>query len=239
MSYNPSYKDHQALLFRAAVVEMNKEKEQNRIEYHTTRMFPKAGEAPTAESWLNEMSEGLKKADEAEDNPASEPEEEEVSSPGGAGASNKLKTRKQRRKAKELLAEKRRLQRLKANKLKNEDIYLLKAMKKNLKKEEAMLQGRLEKRRLKKQESMLTPALLSKHKFEEPEIDLKLSDELTGNLRSLKPEGNLLQDRFKSMQKRNVFEPTVKEKAKKQKKKLKRKIFERKSNKLPGHSQKK
>lgn len=40
------------------------------------------------------------------------------------------------------------------------------------------------------------PAKLSKHKYEEPEAELKLTDELSGNLRSLKPEGNLLADRL-------------------------------------------
>lgn len=40
------------------------------------------------------------------------------------------------------------------------------------------------------------PANLSKHKYEEPEAELKLTDELSGNLRSLKPEGNLLADRL-------------------------------------------
>jgi len=41
---------------------------------------------------------------------------------------------------------------------------------------------------------------LSKHKFEEEDEDIKLTEELVGSLRSLKPEGNLLKDRFKSFQ---------------------------------------
>ena len=48
------------------------------------------------------------------------------------------------------------------------------------------------------------PAMLSGNKYEEPEVEIKLSGELTGNLRSLRPEGNLLEDRFKSLQKRSV-----------------------------------
>lgn len=52
------------------------------------------------------------------------------------------------------------------------------------------------KRRLQKDERLMTqPLTLSKHKFTEAEMELKLSGELTGNLRSLKPEGNLLADR--------------------------------------------
>ena len=46
------------------------------------------------------------------------------------------------------------------------------------------------------QAKKFAPAKLSKHKYEEPEAELKLSDELSGNLRSMKPEGNLLADRL-------------------------------------------
>jgi nucleolar protein 53 len=42
--------------------------------------------------------------------------------------------------------------------------------------------------------------------YEEPDIDLQLSEELVGSLRQLKPEGNLLRDRFKSLQKRGIIE---------------------------------
>ena len=58
------------------------------------------------------------------------------------------------------------------------------------------IEANARKRRLQKDERLLTtPLTLSKHKFTEPELELKLSEELTGNLRSMKPEGNLLADR--------------------------------------------
>ncbi len=47
------------LLWRAAVVELNKEKEQHRIDYHTTRLFPDKKDAPDHNTWLAEMSEGV------------------------------------------------------------------------------------------------------------------------------------------------------------------------------------
>ena len=99
------------------------------------------------------------------------------------------------------------------------------------------------------------PAKLSKHKYEEPETELKLSDELAGSLRGLKPEGNLLADRlvntsylvfccccvsnchgtyfvrFKSLQKRNVIETRVKAKIVKNPKK--RKKLEKRNYKMP------
>ena len=59
LSYNPSLKDHQDILWKAAVVEMQKERADRKIEYHTTRMFPDVRNAPTKESIFAEMSEGI------------------------------------------------------------------------------------------------------------------------------------------------------------------------------------
>ena len=66
-SYNPSYGDHQDLLWKAAVVELNKEKAIQKVEYHTTRMFPDAKNAPTEQTWLQEMSEGIGAGADKED----------------------------------------------------------------------------------------------------------------------------------------------------------------------------
>jgi len=56
-----------------------------------------------------------------------------------------------------------------------------------------------------------------RHRFEEADLDLNLSEDITGNLRTMKTEGNLLHDRFKSMQKRNIIEPRIRVKATKTK----------------------
>ena len=39
---------------------MNKEKAVQRIEYHTTRMFPDKRNAPTQATYIKEMSEGIR-----------------------------------------------------------------------------------------------------------------------------------------------------------------------------------
>jgi len=39
---------------------------------------------------------------------------------------------------------------------------------------------------------------LGKLKYEEAELDLQLSEEITGNLRTLRPEGNILRDRYRT-----------------------------------------
>ena len=86
-----------------------------------------------------------------------------------------------------------------------------------------------EKRKVAAEEKLLGPVRLSNYKYEPQEIEIKLSDELTGNLRNLKQEGSLLEDRFKSMQRRNMIEVRVKQKVVK---KLKRKTFEKRSHKM-------
>jgi nucleolar protein 53 len=58
----------------------------------------------------------------------------------------------------------------------------------------------------KKQRNLYGQKRISSLKYQDAEIDLKLSDELTGSLISLKPEGNILMDRYKSFQKRNILE---------------------------------
>ena len=50
----------QDLLWKSALTEVNKEKAVQKIEYHTTRMFPDRKNAPTQESYIKEMSEGIK-----------------------------------------------------------------------------------------------------------------------------------------------------------------------------------
>jgi len=70
------------------------------------------------------------------------------------------------------------------------------------------IKRRQEIRKAKKEQKQYLPAQLSRNKFEPQEMELKLTSELTGNLRTLKPEGNVLLDRYKSLQKRNIIETT-------------------------------
>lgn len=65
---------------------------------------------------------------------------------------------------------------------------------------------RIEKRLVQKFE----PRRIARKKFEEEEVPLPLSTENLGTMRSIDPEGNVLVDRFKSLQKRNIIAPNVK-----------------------------
>lgn len=239
-SYNPSYQDHQELLWRAAIVEMNKEKAANKIEFHTTRMFPDSKDAPTDKSWLKEMSEGLGPHGLAsqEEVEATDEEEDEVETSGSdeegemvVKASSKLKTRQQRRKERVRKVRDHKSRLTKAQKKKDQDVFRVKTLNKIIKAKEVVTQKRMENRKLKKALKLQGALQLSANKFEEPEVDLKLTEELAGSLRELKPEGNILYDRYKSLQKRNVFETTVQQKS--TRKSHRRKKVEKRSYKMP------
>ena len=69
------------LLWKSALTEVNKEKAAQRIEYHTTKMFPDKRDAPTQETYIKEMSEGIKELGGAVDDD-SEGDDDHVSSIG-------------------------------------------------------------------------------------------------------------------------------------------------------------
>merc|ERR1711860_311518 len=210
---------------------LRKEKEKHRIDFHTTKMMPDKNNRPTRESWSKEMSMGIPALQKVE---KKHPEDEDKDEEDGVveGEENeekalaKPKTRKQRRKEREAHKETFLAKKMKTEAKKHADIFRAKKIQKALAADELVIQANMIKRQQRKEAKLDTAAVLSGTKYEEPEIDLKLSSELTGNLRSLKPEGNILQDRFKSMQKRNIIETRVKQRVKKNPK-LRKKVLKR------------
>lgn len=63
-------------------------------------------------------------------------------------------------------------------------------------------------KREREEERRVQPHRLGKHAFEEAEIDVNLPEDISGNLRNIMPEGNILKDRYKSMQRRNIVAPS-------------------------------
>jgi len=63
------------------------------------------------------------------------------------------------------------------------------------------------KKEQRKEEKKKKKLLKSLHGIEEPRIEVQLADELADSLRTLKPEGNLLRDRYRSAQERGLVEP--------------------------------
>jgi len=229
-SYNPSLGDHQDLLWKAAIVEMDKEKELTRIERGTTMMFPGAG-YKQEETYIQEMSEGIKELEKEGEAVEEESEEEENDEEKEEGVKcKKLIGRKRKRDRRGRKFEENKKRREMESKKEQQEVMRLKSIKKELKVDDEMTKDRQEKREEADKEKRKGAIQLSNYKFENQELEIKLSDELTGNLRNLKAEGSLLEDRFKSLQKRNVIETRVPQKI--VKKAHKRKKFEKKSYKM-------
>lgn len=80
---------------------------------------------------------------------------------------------------------------------------------KTLREREAQLRAKHEQKMQQKLAKGLAGQKLGKHVVPEGEIEVQLGEDLTENLRTLKPEGNLFRDRFLSMQQRALIEPRV------------------------------
>jgi len=94
---------------------------------------------------------------------------------------------------------------------KNKEKRMLKGQKlddalKDFQEREKMLSERLDIKKQKEELNKLKPKRLGKEKYEEKEIEVMLSEELPNSLRELTPKIDLLEDRFLSLQKRNMIE---------------------------------
>ena len=202
-SYNPSVEEHQDLLWKATMVELAKEKELKRIERQTTAMFPSKGKAPTAQDRVKEMSEGIlelneDEGDNDEDKDQAEAAENSETEKGDEDQKVvKPKTRKQKRDRRGRMFEEQKEKRMKETRIREMEVMRVKSLKKELSKEDQRTQENQERREKQRVEKMSGPIQLSNYKYEPQELELKLSDELTGNLRNLSPEGSLLEDRCK------------------------------------------
>lgn len=204
-SYNPSFEDHQKLLHEIAQKEMELIKEEKHLDRVTSKMFRKVSQKQKEDNYIQEMSEGLK----PEDNPDTENEDDDptvrsVNPP----VRNMKKTRVQRRKQKEQKELERERQREKVEKRKISDIYKLKLMDRQFSAKERKQKLLREKRLKKKTEHALGTKTLSRVKFEPLDPEFKLASELSGNLRNTEATTNLLKDRFKSLQQRNIVAPS-------------------------------
>ncbi|KAK1123844.1 hypothetical protein K0M31_008532 [Melipona bicolor] len=205
ISYNPSFQDHQNLLREVIQKEMEFIKEEEHLNRVTTKMFKKVSPEEKENNLIKEMSEGLKP--ENDQDPDGDEDDDPTVKSVNPPVKNQKKTRVQRRKQKEQkdLAYKRQQEKIEKKKI--SDMYKLKLLDRQLaakeKKQKILRQKRLKKKTLK----ALGTKTLSKVKFEPLEPNFKLSSELTGNLRNTEPTNNLLKDRFKSLQKRNIVAP--------------------------------
>lgn len=227
-SYNPDYDDHQDLLLKAHTIELAKLKEEQKLVRRLQRNAKKMSWPELEKRWLDEMSvadlfETKAESDNDDDNEEAEKKEEISISKRelrrrteAVNNGRKLDTKAKRDK-------KKLLEKIKERQLENEtkmkfqqhEIYRLKSLKKEVSQKLKVEAEQAEKRKQEEEEKHATgQKRLGRLKFEHEELDLQLSEEITGNLRTLKPEGNIMRDRYKNLQKRNMIEPREKAKGK-------------------------
>jgi len=165
------------------------------------------------ENIIKEMSEGLPKNQTTSNfNSLEENHQEEEDSSiitSGKPVKNIKKTLVQKRKQREQKQATNERALIKLEKKKNSDIYKLKILQKQIEAKDRKQEYLRQKRMKKHERESLMPKTLSKMKFEPIDPDFQLAEELTGNLRNCKPSKNLLKDRYKSLQQRNILAPTV------------------------------
>ncbi|XP_039105922.1 ribosome biogenesis protein NOP53 isoform X2 [Hyaena hyaena] len=232
-SYNPSFEDHQTLLLAAHEVELQRQKEAEKLERQLA--LPSSEQAATQESAFQEMCQGLLEESDGEGEPGQDKGPEaggeqaegaEASVMAMRPAAVEKKTEQQRRREK--AARKMRVQQaaLRAARLRHQELFRLRGIKAQVAQRLAELARRRERRRAQILAQADRPRRLGRLKYQDPDIDVQLSSELSGSLRTLKPEGNILRDRFKSFQKRNMIEPRERAKFKR---KYKVKLVERRA----------
>ncbi|KAF6017181.1 GLTSCR2 [Bugula neritina] len=208
-SYNPSFDDHQELLQKVVKKQVKEDLEERKLLKKTAANYGAEG-PPTQESYLKEMSQGLG-LNEGSD-VESHTEEQDDTLTGSVNppkAAQKMKTKKQKRKRKEMLQEL-------ANRKKEKQARILNDKNSNnrfraIRKEIAVQEQQAEEKSRKKSLLLASDGLrtkrLNKKRYEEMEESVALTSELKGSMRLAKPSHSLLVDRFNSLQKRNVIEP--------------------------------
>lgn len=201
-SYNPDFFSHQALLQEAHEVEVKKKKEEDKVE---KQLAVNKEDTATEETVFREQVEGLVEEEENEEETAPNEEEEDVAV--GAISLAEKKTERQRKKERaEKIKEQQRLASRRQTD-QQQQLFQLRSIKSSIKQQDQKTKSKQAQRKAKQEAQKAQPRRLGKLKFKAEDLEVQLSDELAGSLRRLKPEGSVLKDRFKSLQKRNLIEP--------------------------------
>uniref|UniRef100_A0A8C5URH5 Ribosome biogenesis protein NOP53 n=1 Tax=Microcebus murinus TaxID=30608 RepID=A0A8C5URH5_MICMU len=209
-SYNPSFEDHQTLLLAAHEVELQREKEAEKLERQLA--LPSGEQAATQESTFQELCQGLLEESDGEGEPGQatggpEVTEAEASLAPARLAAAEKKTEQQRRREKEARRLRAQQAAVRAARLRQQELFRLRGIKAQVARRLAELALRRRRRQARRVAEDDKPRRLGRLKYQAPDIDVQLSSELSDSLRTLKPEGNILRDRFKSFQRRNMIEP--------------------------------
>ncbi|XP_066127774.1 ribosome biogenesis protein NOP53 isoform X2 [Saccopteryx bilineata] len=224
-SYNPTFADHQTLLWEAHEVELQRQKEAEKLERQLA--LPSGEQTATQESMFEELCQGLLEESDGEGErepgvgqdvgqdvgPEAAREQAREDQAGGASAAparlaaveKKTEQQRRREKAARMLEVQRAA--VRAARLQHQELFRLRGIKAQVAQRLAELARRRARRQARRLAEADRPRRLGRLKYQAPDIDVQLSSELSDSLRTLKPEGNILCDRFKSFQRRNMIEP--------------------------------
>jgi nucleolar protein 53 len=244
-SYNPSLSDYRELLSMAAEDERVKLNAEQRIERQIS--LPRREDCATMSTYMAEMCEGLFVDDDNNDRdndghgrnrtesnaegaePSDSSDEDAYHPPNAPVSRDKKKSRQQRKRELEEQLRKAHVTAQKAEKQKLNDVFSIRRLMGEIEEESAVSARRVENRIIRKLlRTTHGPGRLSKHRYTAPDKEILLPEELQGSLRLLKTEGNILEDRCKSLQKRNMLETRIRQK---RKRKYKKKTYETRSHK--------
>uniref|UniRef100_T1IQQ4 Ribosome biogenesis protein NOP53 n=1 Tax=Strigamia maritima TaxID=126957 RepID=T1IQQ4_STRMM len=184
-SYNPDYEDHQKLLLKAREIEVKKRKEEQHLNRVLTQQFPSKEDAPTEATWLQEMSQGMNPTEVGESESEIDIEDLDFLSVNPPTLNNKKTKAKRNKEMKQKLIEKK-LKKEKSERKRENEVYKIKSFLTTIKKKERLTKERLIRRQKRKIKEMAKPGRLGRVKYEDPLIELTLTDELKGTLREMK-----------------------------------------------------
>ncbi|KAJ3207396.1 Glioma tumor suppressor candidate region protein 2, partial [Dinochytrium kinnereticum] len=192
-SYNPAFEDHQELLGKALEVELKKESEKEKLTKQLS--YPPELDDLDDEPYFDSD-------DEEEEDAEASSNENATEKP--SAASGKRKTKADRKKE-----EKRQKQALVEEKKKQEKMF--NSQLDRIPEISSMVEEELAKEKPEDSEAKkdFKKKRIGPVPFKAKPLEIKLTEELTQGLRMLKPEGNILQDRFTSLQERSIIEPRV------------------------------
>ncbi|KAI6019126.1 P60-like protein [Pisolithus marmoratus] len=202
-SYNPPVQAHHDLVLQAYTVEKRKQEELDNLASFREKIERAKENASNAEDVPIGMT--------VDDGVADDENEGEVKGDGVVQKRKTVKkTKQQRARAMKLRAEKEALAAKALRKRLLHDINSAKSLRSQIDKTaKAQAEARLARQlatRLRLRKG-LAGRKLGKHVVPESRVDVQTGEELSENLRSLKPEGNLFRDRFVSLQQRALVEP--------------------------------
>ncbi|XP_003737326.1 ribosome biogenesis protein NOP53 [Galendromus occidentalis] len=206
-SYKPTFEDHQALLSKANEVEVGKLKKEEHLERVLLSLFP-TKERAKAIRVQNEVDEaaGILYSDDDTEDPSGDLADALITGNPPVRAENR-KTRLQRNRQKAHREREALTAQRKSEKKIDSQFGRIGVYKKEIKKSNQATQLKVLRKKQKQIEAQSQPKKLGRQKFSAPDIEIKLTEELVPTLRQLKPEGSLMVDRMRSLEKRNLIEP--------------------------------